>query len=99
MTLGREDAPAPAPGRQGPGEGGLQGSKSVWGHGNKTTLSIVHQTGPESLARRNSLMCSEQTNPSTAPVLPGQKEPETPVTDAFSVFLTTFLGKRIMSPI
>lgn len=44
-------------------------------------------------------MCSEQTNPSTAPVLPGQKEPETPVTDAFSVFLTTFLGKCIMSPI
>ena len=56
MTLGREDAPAPAPGRQGPGEGGLQGSKSVWGHGHKTTLSIVHQTGLESLVRRNSLV-------------------------------------------
>lgn len=99
MTLGREEAPTPASGRQGPGECGLQGSRSVRGHGDKTTLSIIHHTGPESLARRNSLVCSEQTNPSTAPMYPGQKEPETPLTGAFSIFLTTFLGKCIMSPI
>ena len=29
-------------------------------------------------------MCSEQTNPSTAPMYPGQKEPETPLTGAKS---------------
>lgn len=90
MTLGREDAPAPAPGRQ--GQGGWAAGLRVSGAMATRPLCPLFTRQALRAWPGETTSCAprtEQIHP-LPPCSQVKKEPETPVTDAFSVFPDNF---------